>query len=48
MTLSVDYEQAGVDPAVTPAHTASLVTQPASIVSFRLSFVIAVGVRMTD
>src|SRR4051794_14123968 len=40
--------QAGVEPAVTPAHTASFVTQPASIVSFRLSLVMAVGVRMTE
>src|SRR3954447_13953362 len=43
-----DQLQAGGDPAVTPAQTASFVAQPASIVSFRLSLVIAVGVRMTD
>src|SRR5690349_20453826 len=43
-----DQLQAGVDPAVTPAQTCSFVTQPASIVSFRLSLVIAVGVRMID
>ena len=43
-----DQLQAGVDPAVTPAQTASFVTHPASIVSFMLSFVMAVGVRMID
>src|SRR5436305_6634832 len=41
-------QQGGTDPAGTPAQTASLVTQPASTVSFRLAFVIAVGVRMID
>src|SRR3954453_15947463 len=40
--------QAGVDPAGTLAHTASFVAQPATIVSFRLAFVMAVGVRITD
>ena len=41
--------QAGTEPAVTPLQTLSLVVQPASITTFRLSFVIGWGVsRIVD
>src|SRR5438105_4286982 len=46
--LDRDQPQAFTVPALTPLHTSSLVIQPASITTFRLSWVIGTGVRNTE
>src|SRR5262245_52065663 len=45
MPTTIDQPQAATAPAATPAQASSLLIQPASITSLRLSLVIGLGAR---